>query len=110
MLEYDFDNPAHRRRHRRPPPILEGEILTPESEPRIHRVDIRHHRNGHIPQMIIAGALLFLVLRFLPYFGIGLLIAVALLIAYPIVGIVAGVTVAALVIIATLERRAGRPF
>jgi hypothetical protein len=110
--EIDFDNPVHwKRQRRRPPPPLEGEILTPESEPRIHRVEIVHnHRSGHVPQLIIAGALLFLVLRFLPQLGIGLLIAVALMVAYPIVGIAFGVIVATLAIIAIRNHRSGRPF
>jgi hypothetical protein len=111
--EIDFDNPVHwKRQRRRPPPILEGEILTPEPEPRVHRVEIVHmHRSsGYVPQLIIAGALLFLVLRFLPQLGIGLLIAVALMVAYPIVGIAFGVIVATLAIIAFREHRSGRPF
>ena len=112
FLGYDFDNPAHRQRRRRQPLPLEGEILEPEPEPRVHRVEIvhRHRRSGHVPQLIIAGALLFLVLRFLPQLGIGLLIAVALMVAYPIVGIAFGVIVATLAIIAFREHRSGRPF
>ena len=110
MTEWrEWDWPQEKRPRRKPRPTIE--VLPPESEPRIHRVEIvHHHRTGHVPQLIIAGALLFLVLRFLPQLGIGLLIAVALMVAYPIVGIAFGVIVATLAIIAFREHRSGRPF
>jgi hypothetical protein len=40
-VEWDIDNPKHRRRHRRPPPPIGGEALTPEPAPRI-RVEVLH--------------------------------------------------------------------
>jgi hypothetical protein len=107
----EWDWPQEPKRSRRPR-IETVEILParqPEREQDIH-VNVTVHRNGHVPQMIIAGALLFLALRFLPYLGIGLLIAVALLIAYPIIGIVAGTIVAILAIAAFRNHRSGHPF
>jgi hypothetical protein len=112
MLEYDFDNPAHRQR-RRPPPPLEGEILPSESEPRIrvtveHR-HVNHRQRQHIPPwaiaMLIVGALCWL-----SPFGliVGFVLISVFLAMHPGFAIVLGVTVALVIIIAFRERLAGR--
>ena len=111
-LEWDIDNPAHRRRHRRPPPI-DGEVLEPEPAPRIHRVEVTvHHRRRHqAPAWIIPLAIIAVLSMVTPY---GLIVAIVmgavLVTAHPVVGIALGVTVAALVIVAIHERYRGRPF
>jgi hypothetical protein len=61
--EYDFDNPVHRRRYRRPPPPIEGEILEPDSEPHI-RVTVEHrhvnHRQSNIlPRLVTIAAIAY---------------------------------------------------
>src|SRR5690242_15803906 len=72
-VEWDYDFPGHRQRQRRPKPPLEGEILTPVSEPPTARVHVHHHRSDISPNVFMLGALVFSALRFLPYIGIGLL-------------------------------------
>jgi hypothetical protein len=51
-----------------------------------------------------------LVLRFLPAIGIGLVVIVALMFAYPIIGITVALWVVAVVIIAIVTERRGKPF
>lgn len=101
--EWDFDNPAHRQ-HRRP----RIETLEPQSERATIRVDIHHHRSGHIlPQhLIIVAALLFLAVIMIRSPGALLLLAV---IGWKFVAAFA-IMAAILSIVAYRERRAGRPF
>jgi hypothetical protein len=108
-LEYDFDNPAHKRGRRRPPPIMEGEILEPESTPHI-RVEVTHHdprRHQILPQhLIIVAALLFLTVIMIRSPGALLMLAVIgwkFLAAFAILA-------AILAIVAYREWRRGRPF
>jgi hypothetical protein len=110
-LPWDFDNPAHRQRRRRQPPILEGEIIEPQSEPRVHRVTVEHvyhRREGISPQRIVivaAFAILALVLLRSP----GALIMLAVLIPSWL-WLAAAFIVAVLVIASIRERNAGRKF
>jgi hypothetical protein len=107
--EIDFDNPVHwKRQRRRPPPPLEGEILTPEPEqPTVHVV---HHyrRHGPTPQRLViiaAFAVLALVLLRSP----GALVLLAVMIP-SWVWLALGVIVAVLVLVSVREHRAGRDF
>src|ERR1700730_14050262 len=113
--EIDFDNPVHwKRQRRRPPPILEGEILTPESEPRIHRVEIVHHHRRNIsasgpsPQRIVI-VVAFVILGLILFRSPGALILLAVIIPAWF-WLAAGVTVAVLVIASIRNHLSGNPF
>jgi hypothetical protein len=83
--EWDWPNEPKRSRR----PRIETVQVLPPRPPQPERcINVNVHSNSHVPQLILAGALLFLALRFLPYLGIGLLIVLALLIAHPFIGIV----------------------
>jgi hypothetical protein len=106
-----FPDPPKRQRRRGPPPPLKGEILMPGSEPTIVRVTItKEQRRSGVPRLSLIGVLIMLAFRFAHVLGIAAIVLVALAFAYPVIGLAAGVIVAPLVIIATLERGAGRPF
>jgi hypothetical protein len=107
MLEYDFDNPVHRQRRCRPPPPLEGEILTPEPEPTIVRVDVRHRRRSIAPRVVTIGALVIVVL--ILFRSPGALILLAALVP-PTMWIAAGVIVAILTLMAIISKVRGHPF
>ena len=49
-VEWDFDNPKHWQRRRRPPPILDGEILEPEVEPEQPRIRVEVTHRYQPPQ------------------------------------------------------------
>jgi hypothetical protein len=108
---FEHDWPPTKKYHRRPR-IETVEILPPRQPERTVRIDVNVHRRSdhNIPQLIAVGALIFLALRFLPHIGIGLLIAVALVVAYPMIGITFGFFVAVLLIAAIRNHRSGRPF
>jgi hypothetical protein len=106
-----------RGRRRRPEPPLEGEILPPEAEPtpRI-RVEIvrrayQPRQRSTVPPWVIA-TLIFAGLCWLNPLGVVIAIVMisVLLTEHPTIAIAIGVIIAALVIIAIRERRAGRPF
>ncbi len=111
FLEHDFDNPVHRQRRRRLSPILEGEILEPQSEPeRRIRVTIATERRRHntLPQQVVIFVAFF-VLALIAFRSPGALILLAVLIPNTI-WIALGVVVGALVLISIRERLAGRDF
>jgi hypothetical protein len=102
-------------RGRRPPPILEGEILPPEPEPtpRIHRVEITVHRRQR--QQIPAWAIAMVIIGALCWvspFGliVGLVLISVFLTMHPAFAVVLGVTIALVIGVAIRERRARRPF
>jgi hypothetical protein len=108
MRKEPWDWPEEpRQRRRRPPPILEGEIIEPQSEPRIHRVTVEHRhvdrrRQGIGPQrvvIVVAFAILALILVRSP----GALILLGAIIPHW-VWVTLGVIVAALVIRRTVLR------
>lgn len=113
--EWDFPATMRPRRGRRPPRPLEGEILTaeePEPTPRIHRVEVTvHRRRQQIPPwalaMVIIGCLCWL-----SPFGmvVALVMGGILVTAHPAIATAIGVIIAAVVIVAMRERRAGREF
>jgi hypothetical protein len=114
-LEWDYDNPKHRQR--RSPPILEGEILTPEEEPtpriRIkvtHRYSLRRQHNT-IPPWLIA-LLIIAALMWVSPFGavVAIVMASVLIASHPAIAFVIGGMIALVAIAAIRERRAGRPF
>lgn len=114
-LEWDFDNPKHRQRRRRPSPPLEGEVLGPEPEvdrtPRIHHVEVVHHHQRHhgpTPQRLVIIAA-FAVLALILVRSPGALILLAVIIPSWF-WLAAGVTVAVLVIAHIRNHRAARPF
>jgi hypothetical protein len=87
---------------------MEGEILTPESEPQRVHVNINvNRRSGIPPQLFTIGALVFLSLRFLPAIGIGLVIVVALTFAYPTIAIALG---GSLVLVMAVPSDVGSPY
>jgi hypothetical protein len=114
-LEWDFDNPKHRQRRRRPELPLEGEILLDEEpSPRI-RVEVTHRyqprRHSAPPAWLIVLLIIAAVMWISPFGAVVALVMLSIfLTAYPTVAIVLGVTIALMVIIALRERRAGRPF
>jgi hypothetical protein len=103
-LEWDFDNPAHRRRRPR------VEVLGPE-EPLRARLDVTITRHRSMPPWMMPVAIIVAVLLLWRY-GFALLIAGLMLAA--LVGreaIEAAIFVAAiLAVLAWRDRRAGRPF
>jgi hypothetical protein len=120
-LEWDFDNPKHRQRRRRPEPVLEGDILGPETEsyqdkPRI-RVEVVHRayqpRRQHntVPPWLIVLAIVAALLWMAPLGTIILIAIVSIFFAeHPTIAIAIGGIMALVIIIAMRERRAGRPF
>jgi hypothetical protein len=97
------------------PRPIDGEVLEPEPTPRI-RVEVVTHRyqpRRHSAPPIWAVALLaFGVFAWLSPFAliVGLVLLSVFLTEHPTIAIAIGVIIAALVIIAIRERRAGRPF
>jgi hypothetical protein len=104
--EWDFDNPAHRRR----PRIETVEILPPRQPDRTVRVDVvHHHRSNQLPPWLPFAVLGFLIaFRFLPFIGIGLIVIIALAFAYPAVGIIFALWLAASIGIIIFCRRSAR--
>jgi hypothetical protein len=109
-VEWDaFPDPPKRRRR---PKI---EVLPPqEPESRI-RVDVQHYhhqrRSNQLPPWLPFAVIGFLIaLRFLPAIGIALVVIVALMFAYPIIGIIVALWVGAVVIIAIVTKRRGKAF
>jgi hypothetical protein len=113
FVEWDIDNPVHRRR--RPPQIFEGEVLSP-SEPQSRvRVDVHHHHyrqrsavdvSVSVPPWFIALLIFAALLWISP---IGLIVAIAIVsifvIQHPAIVITSGMIVAALVINSLRRRR-----
>jgi hypothetical protein len=115
-LEWDYDNPKHRQRRRRPPPILEGEILEPEPSPRI-RVEVTHRtyqpRRQHsaIPPWLVALLIVAALMWWAPLGTIILIAIVSISIAaHPTIGVAIAIFVVLVVGIAWRQRRLGRPF
>ena len=120
FIEWDIDNPAHKRRRRRQQrPQIEylepDEILEPEQASRIvveHRHVVHHQRQRqHIPPWSIA-ILIIGMLCWLNPLGlvIALFMAGILLTAHPTVAIALGIFVALIAGIAIREHLARRPF
>ena len=114
-LEWDFDNPKHRQRRRRPELPLEGEILLDEEPtPRI-RVEVTHRyqprrQRQQIPWLIVL-LLVAAVMWISPFGAVVALVIISIFVtAYPTLAIALGGTIALVIIIAIRERRAGRPF
>jgi hypothetical protein len=99
-LQWDFDNPAHRRRRPR------VEVLPPEEPPRRYHVDVTVRRNRSMPWIVpVAIIVAVLVLWRLK---LGLLMLAALVGRDAIEAVL--FVVALLGVLAWRERRAGRPF
>jgi hypothetical protein len=105
FLEYDFDNPAHRRRSR--PQV---EIMEPDDEPRrAHHVEItiRRQRPG-IQRVIVTAAMIVLALILIRS-GPAAVLMLSALIGLKAIG-AAAVTLIIVALIAWREHRAGRSF
>jgi hypothetical protein len=111
-LEWDYDNPKHRRRRRRPPSPLDGEVLEPEPTPRIHRVEIIHHHRRHdVPAWIVPLAIIVLLSLVSPYALIVTIVLIAVFVTmHPMIGIVFGICLTLIIGMAVHERYRGRPF
>ena len=115
-LEWDFDNPKHRQRRRRPEPVLEGEILLDEQPaPRI-RVEVTHRyqprrQRQQIPPWLIVLLLVAAVMWISPFGAVVALVMISIfLMAHPTIAIALGGTIALVIIIALREGWHGRPF
>jgi hypothetical protein len=102
------------RKARRQPLPLEGEILEPETEPRI-RVEHYHYvhrrQRQQIPPWAVAVLAIGVLALLFPYpLVVGLVIIGLLIAMYPIVGISIAIFVALFGFIAWRERRRGRAF
>jgi hypothetical protein len=104
-LEWDIDNPKHRQRRPRQPPILEGEILEPQPEPRISVTVEQHHRSGFDARWILLPIAVLLVLRFLPAIGVALIVLLALAFTYPLQGGILAIWLACVIVIIVFDRR-----
>jgi hypothetical protein len=107
----EIDSPS--RRHRRPPPPIDGEILEPE--PRI-RVEVVHRayqprQHQRVPPWLVA-LLIIAVLMWVSPFGavIAIVMASVLIASHPTFAFVIGGAIALVAIAALRERWHGRPF
>lgn len=121
MTKYEWDFPPtmrpRRGRRRRPPPILEGEILEPELEREPHiRVSVEHRHVNHrqrqqIPPWLIVLLIIAVVMWISPFGAVvALVMGGILLTAHPTVAIAIGAAIAVLVVASIANRRTGRPF
>lgn len=92
---------------------IDGDVLPPEPEPRIHVTITAHRRRQHSapPAWVVVLLMIAVVMWMAP---LGTVIAIVMLgifvTAHPTIGIAIGVIIAALVIAAVRERLAGREF
>jgi hypothetical protein len=111
-VEWDFDNRAHRKRRRRPPTPLEGEVLEPE--PRIH-VEVVHRyqprRHNALPPWVIALLIIAAVMWVSPFGAVVAIVMGAVLVAaHPTVAIAIAAALVLVVAIGVHQRRKGVPF
>jgi hypothetical protein len=121
-MEYDWPPTmrVRRGRRRRPSPILEGEILTPELEheppPRIHRVEVVHRayqprQRQHVPPWVIALLIMAVLMWISPFGTVVALVMLGILVsAHPTFAATLLAALALVIIIAMRERWHGRPF
>jgi hypothetical protein len=99
-LEWDFDNPAHRRLRREP-----VEILPPQQSARAHlEITIHHQRRPNLLPVFATVIAVLVLWRF----KLGLLLLGALVGWQALAMFAFAIVIVAL--IARRERRAGRPF
>ena len=110
-LEWDIDNPAHRRR--RPPPPLEGEVLEPEAAPRVH-VEVHHYvprQRQHVPPWLVALLIIAVLMWVSPFGAVVALVMISIFVtAHPTIAIAIGGTIVLLIVFAMRERWHGRRF
>jgi hypothetical protein len=103
--EYDFDNPAHRRR--RPPQILEGEVLSSsvvEPQPQPIRFDRR--RNVRVPRWAVALLAVGVLAVMFPFALVVSIVIIAILaLMYPTVALIAVAWLVACVSLIVWDRR-----
>jgi hypothetical protein len=116
-LEWDFDNPKHRQRRRRPEPVLEGEILLDEEPaPRIkvevvHRAYQPRRQRSTVPPWLIVLAIIAVLMWMAPLGTIILIAIVSIFFAeHPTVGIALLASLVLVVAIGVHQRRRGHPF
>ena len=119
--KYEHDWPPtmrpRRGRRRRPPPILEGEILEPELEREPHiRVSVEHRHVNHrqrqqIPPWLVALLIVAAVMWISPFGAVIALVMISIFLTeHPTVAVAIGGAIALVIAIALREKWHGRPF